>query len=262
MSPVSVDQLAAFLKQRPPRSVPSVIKRKALKGGIFGVILFGLIFSGMGVPFLYIFFPWRLLDELSLNTSGTTTEGIVTGKEETNMNENDRRVYRYRFSFIDNTGNHGDGVCYKTGSGFKKADKVKVQYLDSDPSICRIEKCRLSPFGWGAGFVIIFPLVGILVLFFAIRARSRKMQLLRSGLFSTGRIESVDITNVTVNNQRRYKVTVSFDDAAGRDHSTSYGAYGHDVTLATQKQQENATVGLLYHPTNPKRILLVDTLLS
>ena len=109
---------------------------------------------------------------------------------------------------------------------------------------------------------MIFPLIGFGMVFFGIRGRQRKLRLLSCGLFSTGRVESVDATHVTVNDRRRYKVTVSFDDAAGVDHSTTYNAYGHDVDVAATKQEENATVGLLYDPANPKRVILVDTLIS
>ena len=260
---ISVDELRDFLRRDPPRPVPGPIRKKALRGALpHAVPLFGLFFGLFGSLFVAIFFPWRIVDDILLNAAGrTTTEATVTARTETNMKENERRVHRYEFTYTPEDGVPRTGVCYETGGSSDAGSRVPVQYLSSDPSVARIKGCRLSKFGWGGGFVIIFPLVGFGIAFFSIRSRARLASLLSRGRFSSGRIESVESTNVSVNNQRRYRVTVSFKDDFA-DRTTSYYAYGDQVALAEEKREKQSSVGILYDPANPDRVFLVDQLLS
>ena len=259
---VSLDQLRAFLSQQPPRVVPTNIRKKAMKRIPTAFIFVGLIISLFGLPFLLIFFPWRLADDIRLNKDAvTTSDGIVQAVTETSMSENDRRVFRCQFSFRTDDGTTHSGTCYTTHPTFRNRKRVTVEYLAADPDVARIKDCRLSGFGWGSVLTIIFPGVGVLVLFFTIRARRRLGRLLVNGQFSAGRILSVDPSNVTVNNQRQYRVTVSFSDGFD-ERTTKYSALGDAVALAQEKCKDEDTVGVLYNPSNPKRVFLVDELVD
>lgn len=260
--PVTIEELKAFLSKNPPRPVPGTIRREAMKRAPLAVVLIGLLFGGFGVPFTCIFFPHRLPQDLALNAAGRSVpDAVVVAEEQTGMSENDHQVVRYEFSFRTPAGVGVTGACYRTGASFSLNQTVTAEYLPGSPSVARIKGCRLSPFGWGGGFVVIFPIVGFTIASFGWRSRRRLRALLSAGLFGAGRITSVDTTNVTVNNKPMYRVTVSFR-AGGGDVTTTYSAYGADVDLARRKQQGGETVGLLYDPDDPQRVFLVDALVG
>lgn len=259
---IQVDELRLFLGQPPPRHVPAFIRKEALKRVPLVLLVFGIVFGGFGMPFLLLFFPWRIVDEVRLNMSPRVTqEAVVDSREETAMEENDRDVFKYAFTYTPADGITRTGICYKTGDDLSAGSRVTVEYLAGTPSVARIKDCRLSPFGWAAGFVVIFPLVGFGMAYFTLQARWRLFRLLRYGRFSSGRVEAVESTNMRVNNRLRYRVTVSYTDDF-TERKTSYSAYGEDVILAENRRENGATVGLLYDPSHPDRVFLVDELLA
>ena len=204
-----------------------------------------------------------IADDIRLDSdSHAVAQGTVLGRSKTSMQENKRYVYEYQFSFTTEDGQQHHGMCYKTASGPNQGHAVQIRYLPHNPQVSKIQGCRLSKFGWGGVFVVIFPLLGVIMTVFVLRIRAQKIALLRDGVFSSGLITGVDVTNVTVNHQRRYKVTVSFDDDEGVQHDSVYYAYGQDVFTAQSKCDSRATVGLLYRKDNPSKILLADTLVA
>lgn len=260
---VSVDELRDFLGRYPPRPVPPNIRKSALSRVPLATAVGGFAFIAFSIPFMAIFFPWRVADDLLLSAIARVThDAVVDVRAATHMKENNREVYRYEFSFTPEGGSRRSGACYATGSSFDAGARVAVEYLPTDRVVARIQGCRLSRFGWGGGFVVLFPAIGLGLVYFTLRARRRRVALLSDGRFSAGRIESVEATNVRVNRQMRYRVTVSFKDKAGQDRTSHYHAYGGDVLLAEKKQAENAPIGVLYDASDPSRICLVDELLS
>ena len=260
---VSADELRSFLSRPPPRPVPPTIRKAALKSMPLGAALFGLAFFAFGIPFMVIFFPWRLPHDLLLDVfARSTRDAVVNVCAETSMNDNGRDVLRYEFSFTPEDGRRRSGTCYAVNCFVDAGSRVTVEYLAALPAVARIKGCRLSPFGWGGGFVVLFPAIGLAIVVFTFRERRRIDALLSDGRFSSGRIESVEATNVTVNKELRYRVTVSFKDSSGQDRTSSYHAYGEAVALAEAKRAEGAVIGLLYDALDSSRILLVDELLG
>jgi hypothetical protein len=85
--------------------------------------------------------------------------------------------------------------------------------------------------------------------------------LLRDGAFALGDVTEVKETNVTVNDKRRYRVTVSLN-VGGEELSASYHAYGEEVDLARTHMANGEKVGVLYDPHRPRNMLLAETLLG
>jgi hypothetical protein len=259
---VSVDELRDFLGRLPPRQIPPDMRKSALRRSPLSVALAGLAFIAFSIPFMIVFFPWRLADDLRLNAHARVThDAVVDVRSETNMRENSRRVYKYEFSFTPDGGPRRKGMCYETGGSADAGSQVAVEYLPSDRAVARMQGSRLTPFGWGAVFVLLFPVFGGTFVFFTLRSRRRLVALLTDGRFSAGRIESVEGTSVSVNNQQRFRVTVSFKSAFAA-HTGQYYAYGDNVALAEKKRAEGAVVGLLYDASNPQRVFLTDELLN
>lgn len=64
---VTVEELRDFLSGSVPRIVPPNIRRSAVRRIPRTIIAMGMIFALFSVPFMTVFFPWRLLDDLWLN---------------------------------------------------------------------------------------------------------------------------------------------------------------------------------------------------
>lgn len=256
---VSIEDLGAFLQQMTPRDVPPNIRRKKQQRGL---LLFGFIFFLFGLPFVYIFFPWGMADELALDLgSPATAQGTVTSVEKTGLSINKALVYAIRFTFSAPGGRTVEGISYETGKRVHEGRTVEIEYSTDDPTFCRVKGSRLTKTGYFTLFVIVFPAVGFFLMFFTWRSNQRNLHLLRNGVFTRGEVAAVDKTNVEVNRQPRYKITVSFDTDVGQT-MTSYNAYGDEVRLARQRMESGEQVGILYNPDNRARVLLVDSLLG
>ena len=113
---VTVDELRDYLSGTPPRIVPPNVRRSALRRIPKTIIVMGVFFTLFSVPFMVVFFPWRLLDDIALNTGGRVTQdGVVDACKATGMKENDRRVFSFEFSYIPGSGDRRTGSCYATG---------------------------------------------------------------------------------------------------------------------------------------------------
>ncbi len=260
---VSLEQLEAFLREPPPRDVPRNILRRRLRHslGWYGY-LFGGLFFGVGAFFTAMFFPWRLPQELLLD-SGTPARAMaaVEACEPTNMSVNDQPVYRVRYQFRTADGQQIAGTCYVTGKRFMQGQNVGVEYMAARPEWNRLEGGHVNAIGYFGVFTAAFPLAGGLVLWLSWHARRRAVQLLRHGLFALGHVKDVQATNVTVNNQERFRVIVEYE-AAGQRLTARYHAYGEDVELARRHQANGEEIGLLYDPEHPHRMLFAESLLG
>ena len=271
---VTPDDLGAFLSLRPPRRIPPAIRRSGMSFTLLWMILMGLFFICFSVPFMAIFFPWRLNDDLRLSWGKRTeADGLVIREAQTNMSENEATVYRYEFRFTDAQGGEWTGACYKSGGGVLPSPpsgaeyqppegRVRVQYLPENPRVSRIADCRLSPFAWPAGFVVVFPLVGLGLFLLPLGAHWRTRSLLSHGAFASGRVERIEETNVTVNGQRRFRIHVRFAGEGRAQHVSTAHAYGRDVQFLREKLQSGDPVNVLYRRGNPKRIFLADLLVN
>ncbi|MCF7837720.1 MAG: DUF3592 domain-containing protein [Candidatus Marinimicrobia bacterium] len=254
-------ELKPFLETPPPRLAPPLLLKRALRGGPAVLLLLGGFLSLFGLLFLTIFFPRQVADEIRLNRRAQRDiEARVTAAEATSFRENEQRVYRYAFDYTGPDGIRRTGMSYRTGGPVHaEGELVPLEYLPGRPAVARLAGGRLSPFGWGAAAVAVFPLVGLGMLFFALRTRARIRFLLRHGFFSLGRIETVEPTNVRVNNQLRYRVRLVYD-ADGTPQIATYNAYGADVPRAQEACTAQTPVGLLYDPAHPSRILPIARL--
>lgn len=258
---LSVDELGEFLLSPPPRELPEKITRIALKHcasqtGKPGCII--AIFLLLCVPLFYFMFPVNLISELKLQTGViATTRSTSVRTTSTNTRINNRLIYRYRFSFSAPSGEEVKGVCY----GISSKPSTRVLYLRDDPEIARLIGSKLDILGaWGL-LVFLFPAGGALLAFFGWRSRQRVRRLLERGLFAPGKITELTTINSRNNQQHRVcKVTVTFT-VNGVENNSSYVANGKNaMTVARRKHENGETVGILYDPSNPASIIVVDVL--
>lgn len=259
---VTVEMLETFLRQPPPRQVPPEIRRKALRAVPGVLLLIGMLLALLGVVFVSIFFPHRLLSDLQLSANSRLTRGYVVSQRETSFSENERRVVEYRFEY-EVGGQDYHGVCFSSSVRLQDKEAVDVLYAPSQPTLARIKGCRLSKFGWGAAAVVVVPAVGVVMVYYTSRARRRIVALLARGRFALGRVSDVSQTVMKVNNQPVYRVEVRFATDLGREATASYRVIGEDgVRLAREKMATQTPAGVLYDEAEPTHVLLVDELLG
>ncbi len=258
---LTLEQLEPFLRQRPPRDIPRDVFRRGLRGGLgrFGY-LFGGFFAAFGSVFVFIFFPWSIYPEVLLDTDhGIELPGIVSEVQETNMTVNDRKVRRVEYEFESPNGELIAAACYVTGRAAEAGAEVVVEALPERFDQSRIQGGRINAFGYFGSFTIIFPLVGLSVLTATGVYRRRRKRILKHGEFASGTVRDVQATAWTSNNQQRYRVKIDYV-IAGRPQTVQHHCYGDAVTLAREHQRSGEPIGLLADPSNPRRVILVETL--
>lgn len=263
---VTADDIAQLLAGSPPRKVPAHVAKAALGGGSGCFLpLFGLAFGSFGMIFAVIFFPWRLADDLRLASDrAPTVPGIITEVRKTSMSINDAEVmeYGFRYTPAGGDGQPRQGRCFITGERWTKDAKVTVRYLSSAPEVACVEGARLTKGGAFGLFVIIFPLVGYGMVAFHVMSRRQTGRLLREGLTAEVDVLSVEETNITVNRQRLYKITLSAPDRTGGQPVTIKRANRAELDLVERHAADKQPVFVLYDPRKPTRMIFPEALLN
>lgn len=259
---VTADDIAQLLASSPPRRVPAQVEKAAL-GGSAGCVVsgFGLFFGSFSLIFVFIFFPWRLADELRLDAGGRTTPGEITHVAESNMEINDVKVWEYAFAFTLPDGRPRTGRCYTTGRRWSEGARVSVRYLRGNPEIACVEDARLSQGGWFGLFTLIFPLIGFGIVAGAILGRRETRRVLREGRMAEVDIVSVDETNVRVNYKTVYRITFS-NPRPGGPPVTIKRAERPAVDLTLKHLREKQPVFVLYDPRKPSRVIFPESLIE
>ncbi|MFA6285778.1 MAG: DUF3592 domain-containing protein [Opitutaceae bacterium] len=260
-TPVAVDEeLVRFLAAPAPRVVPTTLRQAALRdSGSLLLALFGAIFLTMGLFFANAFLPWRQLDEWRLAASQPlSAQGRIISVDKTNMSINKAQVMRYGFKFQTARAETIRGDCFTTGRRWSEGSAVSVRYNPAEPALACPEGARLSQGGLGGAFVLIFPLVGGGIIFWVIRSRKRTVWLLQNGTLGDFRVTGIEATNVTINRQQQFKVTLQrIDQADGQPHEARW----HKPALlafARERQKNGQTVFGLFDPAKPKKVLMPE----
>jgi hypothetical protein len=258
---VTIEDIGAFVEQPIPREVPKNIRKAKLKGSLgIGVYFIGIFLILFDSIFVIGFFPWRIADEIRLDLGASITEGEVYSVDKTSMTVNKSPVYELSFRFRDpETNQEFDDVCYNTG-GFSTG-KAQIEYVESDPRAARVKGTSLNWAGYFGGFVAIFGIIGVLIVFLTWKYRRRAKRLLTVGEFAPGQITDVVSTNVRVNNETRYRIVIEYEHPEGLK-AAEYHAYGAEVEKARKRKESGDMVGILFDPENPKSVMILDTLLG
>lgn len=246
----------------PPRPVPLTTQSLVLLGGTLSligwlVLSFGLLFSSC------FFADSEAVTLVTFRGDKGQAPGQVTEIRETSASENDVPILAVAYAYTVAGVGH-QGTSYALGVPFGPGDPVRVEYLLADPGRSRIEGMRMRRFTAAASFVLLFPLVGLLLVYFALRHGVRARRMLRRGLLAYGRLVETKETSGSVNDQPVYDLVFRFTDP--RDSGAIKGwVTEHEVVHRTHELAtltDETREPILFDPDRPSQAVLVDGLVS
>ncbi len=232
------------------REIPFKIKLLSFFNG-FSTI-FGWIFFGVGMIFVWIFVFSADLSTIFPEKFDSTAQGNVIGSIPTTMSENNRRILKIKFRFIDSKGEEHFSYSYSK-KAYTYDKKVTILYNIEDPKTAKIEGTRTNPFGPTVLFVLIFPIIGLTFITVSILRGLKINRLLKYGSYATGILEGEKKATVTrINGRRVYKFKFLFKDRFGREHTLTEKT--HLTSLLTGTEEKS----LLYLPEKPEYGIMLD----
>ncbi len=255
------DLLASLLAAPPPRKVPPELLRAAgAQGPSVALALFGLIFGGFGLFFVWQFFPWALFVDWKL-ADAPVASGHVLSVDRTNWRINRQYVYRYGYEFQPPAGGRMRGECFTTGQRWSRGAIVPVRYRPEDPAVSCLDGARLSQGSAAVAFVILFPLIGIALMTWVAGGRRRVRALLKNGVVAEALVTGLEQTNVRINNQPLYRITLQRTDPGSTAPLLLRKYQPAQVALAQERFASKQPVFVLYDPAHPARALLPEAFL-
>jgi hypothetical protein len=231
-----------------PRRVPPSLQIVNLFNGWSQA---GWLIFGFGMIFFWAFVLNADFSFVNFRGPYGTADGKVTRVIDTNASVNRSRVRANHYEYSVG-GEWLSGVSYSTGQSVSPGESVRIEYAQGHPTRSRIAGMRRAMFGPGVMFVTLFPLIGFVFLFFAIRSGLKRNYLLREGLVANGTLISKRRTNVTINNRPQYELIFEFTARDGRRHEAIARS------TFTDRLEDEAQEPLLYDPANPERACLLD----
>ena len=243
-----------------PRPLPMLLRSQLMFGGFMNQ--FGWFFFGFGMIFARVFGGNADVEVVRFWFSDEkVVEGTVTAVEETGatMGGTEDRpgtpVYRIKYRYTPpEDGKERQGVSYQTGFSGSSGSAVRVEYLPGSLSVSRVEGGRGAMFPVWALFVLIFPAVGAVFVYFGIRKGIRANHLLSHGRLAMAKLKSEEPTSMRVNNRVVVKLTFEFKAEDGS--SNEVVAKTHEPERLKDEEQE----AVLYDPYAPSYAVLKDSL--
>lgn len=216
--------------------------------------IIGLIFVGTGSIFVLIFFPVQSVFNEKATENDVTAEGKITKVLTTNAELNGESVYKFVYTYTTPKGEF-TGQGYATGEIFDEGDELIVYYKSGKPDISMVPDLRKSEFNGFAGWLLmIFPLIGLIMLFFGTRNTVRTVGVLKVGMLAKGKLLKMEPTNTKINDQTVYAMTFKFTAKDGKQYQCIA------KTHKTYELEDDDEEQLFYDPNNPENAVLLDTL--
>lgn len=234
-------------------SIPISMKIKIIFADVMSII--GTAFTILGLITFFAFLGATGFNSKSVPQNSPQTEGKLISTNGTNTYVNDNRIYEYTYTFDATDGNSYSGKSYTVGYRQYDNNIVTIRYKSDAPETSCIVGMEEAAFPrWIILFVLIFPTVGILLLYFGYKKGIRNIKILEFGKVALGTYKNKMPTNAKINNSTVFKF---YFDFVAQDGNT-YTATGetHYTHLVEDEQKEP----VIYNSVNPSEAVVVDTL--
>jgi hypothetical protein len=121
-----------------------------------------------------------------------------------------------------------------------------------------VKGARLGQMGMAGGFVLLFPLVGAGIVAWWVRARRRAVHLLTRGQLGDFTVVSVESTNVQINKQRQFKITLRRIDGGVPSEHTLRWHQSNRLELVNRRKEAGQAIFGLFDPLKPGQIVLPE----
>ncbi|MCK5632699.1 hypothetical protein KAH94_03050 [bacterium] len=236
------------------RKIPVTTKCNVLFGGFLNQ--FGWLFFGFGLIFFWVFAMNADLSFLYFKGNIISIEGVAIDSYETGAMEGETPVFENHYKFTTKDGIEFEEFSYDTGYDVKPGSKLTIEYPEGKPQYSRVKGMRRQMFGAFVLFVVIFPFIGLIFMFFGARKIFRTIRLLKNGLVTKGKLISKKETNVSINDEMVYKMTFRFKDNSGKEHDVL------EKTHLPHLLEDDNEEKMLYLEDNPKNAIMLDSLPS
>lgn len=236
-----------------PRSISLATRRSLFFSS--PLMWFGLVFLLFGLIMALVFGAHAdLKSPFYFSDSDPAVMATLLGKEKTNSSVNKRRIYDYHYRYLVGAQPY-EGHSFDIDNGVAPGDQAEVQYAPGNPGRSRLRGQLLAPFGWTTlAILLIFPGVGLAILYFTVGQYRSHLHLLRNGVLTTGRVTGKTATNTKINGAPMYKVAFEFQTPDGRTHQASISS------IDTSRLGDEEREPLVYDAGDPAKAVLLDAL--
>lgn len=220
--------------------------------------IIGFLFTFIGVVFIAFFsfqINWKIY--FAGNKDLVTTQGIITGFQETKYAVNDNPLFNYNYRYADPSEVIYFGNFLEFEGQYSIGQPVDIEYLKKTPALSRFKGRDRKNFdqimflgGVGAVFVGLFFLVP------SSKRTRKERKIIMAGIPAEGKLVLAEPTNVRVNEQPVYKLTFEF--RSGRNTSERCSIRSHLIRNLSREHKEK----LIYDPRKPSNAVVIDTLPS
>lgn len=212
----------------------------------------GIAFVGMGLLFSVIF-CWGLPVDVAISIAGKRAEGTVVKAElQRNVEVNDRHPTLITFRYRIGSAWHEGASSTLNGAVIAQATAGATIPLEVYPDVAgwaRVRGSTYCTFGYLGLFTAIFPVVGMGLVFFAVRSNQREVRAFRRGLPATGLvIKKGEDTTTSVNDRHPFEVVWQFQV----DGITYQGSLSNMDRALLERAVPGNEVTVLYDPRDPK----------
>lgn len=266
MPTLTESEIQEIVRTYPPREIPeSRLRALGLRRGArVGLLLIGLFLLLFSIPFLWIFFPWHIVDSLRLDLgSPLVASGRVTGVESTNMDLNGATVHEVRFEFTPEGGESISGRSWTTAPPHVGSE-VEIEYLGSHGSVARATGTALDPFGYVGSFVILFTIIGLALFLAGLRRTPRALWLLENGEAIDGEVIRVTQHGAFGPGDRTpgspsLEIRVRYSPW-GQEHETTMWIPSRRAVVERGRFTVGQRLSVLHDPNRPKRATVLECL--
>jgi hypothetical protein len=217
----------------------------------------GVLFALFGTVMLVLFASASdFKSPFVFSNADPRVEGQLIARNPTRASSNKRRIYEYVYQYQVDSGKY-EGRSFDTDIGVAEGNAVTVQYVARDPATSRLEGMGLAPFGMEVALMVaIFPGIGLLMLYFALRRYRRYSYLVQHGVLTTGKVVRKEPTSTRINGHTVYSVFYRYKSRDGVLREARIST--HETDKLGDEEQEP----LVYDPDRPDEAVLLDAMPS